>query len=193
MYGIGQNSSWAQIITALPTSDKEYFMEFVKERDPDKRQEILRFASPALQKALSLAWGTDAPKTESNQEYFKKHKLPTSKWKGWTPDVDLKDVEIKTIENEGMLLSDFGFYESQLRDPEVANAPAIDYHSRDNASSVKSNIKKILSGRGLKDIDINVTSNTDIDTHRIISDIAVYTGSSKLQKMVDDSIDQQTS
>lgn len=193
MYGIGQNSSWAQIITALPTSDKEYFMEFVKERDPDKRQEILRFASPALQKALSLAWGTDAPKTESNQEYFKKHKLPTSKWKGWTPDVDLKDVEIKTIENEGMLLSDFGFYESQLRDPEVANAPAIDYHSRDNASSVKSNIKKILSGRGLKDIDINVTSNTDIDTHRIISDIAIYTGSSKLQKMVDDSIDQQTS
>lgn len=193
MYGIGQNSSWAQIITALPTSDKEYFMEFVKERDPDKRQEILRFASPALQKALSLAWGTDAPKTESNQEYFKKHKLPTSKWKGWTPDVDLKDVEIKTIENEGMLLSDFGFYESQLRDPEVANAPAIDYHSRDNASSVKSNIKKILSGRGLKDIDINVTSNTDIDTHRIISDIAVYTGSSKLQKMVDNSIDQQTS
>lgn len=193
MYGIGQNSSWAQIITALPTSDKEYFMEFVKESDPDKRQEILRFASPALQKALSLAWGTDAPKTESNQEYFKKHKLPTSKWKGWTPDVDLKDVEIKTIENEGMLLSDFGFYESQLRDPEVANAPAIDYHSRDNASSVKSNIKKILSGRGLKDIDINVTSNTDIDTHRIISDIAVYTGSSKLQKMVDNSIDQQTS
>lgn len=193
MYGIGQNSSWAQIITALPTSDKEYFMEFVKESDPDKRQEILRFASPALQKALSLAWGTDAPKTESNQEYFKKHKLPTSKWKGWTPDVDLKDVEIKTIENEGMLFSDFGFYESQLRDPEVANAPAIDYHSRDNASSVKSNIKKILSGRGLKDIDINVTSNTDIDTHRIISDIAVYTGSSKLQKMVDNSIDQQTS
>ena len=75
MYGIGKDSSWAQIITALPSTDKEYFMEFVKERNPDKREEILRYASPFLRKALALAWGTATPKSQSNAEYFKHHKL----------------------------------------------------------------------------------------------------------------------
>ena len=70
MYGIGKDSSWAQIITALPNTEKEYFLEFVKERNPDKREEILRYASPFLRKALSLAWGTAAPKSQSNAEYF---------------------------------------------------------------------------------------------------------------------------
>lgn len=191
MYGIGKDSSWAQIITALPNTDKEYFMEFVKERNPDKREEILRYASPFLKKALSLAWGTAAPKSESNAEYFKKHKLPTSEWEGWKPDVDLKDVEIKTIDNEAMNLSDFGYYESQLRNPEVVNAPKVDYHSTDNSLSVKHNLERILRGRGLHDVDINVTSNAGMDTHQIVADIARYTGSDKLQSMVDESFDSQ--
>ena len=192
MYGIGKDSSWAQIITALPNTDKEYFMEFVKERNPDKREEILRYASPFLRKALALAWGTATPKSQSNAEYFKHHKLPTSDWEGWKPDTDLKDVEIKTIENEAMNLSDFGYYESQLRDPNVINAPTIDYHSTDNSLSVKHNLERILRGKGLKNVDVNVSSNTGLDTHQIVADIARYTGSDKLQSMVDESLEMQT-
>ena len=192
MYAVDKDSSWSQIITALPRNDKEYFMEFVKERNPDKRDEILKFASPSLRKALSLAWGAKAPKQKSNNDYFKKHKLPTADWEGWKPDVDLQDVEIKTIANEGMNLSDFGYYESQLQNPQVEKAPELDYHSTDNAASVKRNLKRILKGKGLRNVDIDISKNTEVDTHRIISDIAVYTGSKDLKKMVDDSLDSQT-
>lgn len=191
MYGIGNNSSWAQIIAALPITDREYFMEFVKERNPDKRQEILRKVSPFLQKALSLSWGIDKPKTQSNKNFFKDHKLPTSNWEGWRPDVDLKDVEIKTIENEGMNLADFGYYDSQLHNPEVETARPIDYHSRDNSTSVKHNLEKILRGKGLKNVDINVTTSNEVDTHTIISNIKMYTGFADRKKMVDNSIEQQ--
>ena len=192
MYGIGSNSSWAQIITALPKGDKEYFMEFVKERNPDKRQEILNFASPFLKKALSLAWGTAAPKSESNKDFFKKHALPTAEWAGWKPDVDLKDVEVKTIENEGMNLSDFGYYESQLRNPSVTNAPTINTSGASKKASMASDLKKILQGKGLKNVDVNVATSTDVDSHKIISDISIYTGSERLQRMVQDSMQQQT-
>lgn len=52
-----KGSSWSQIVTALPTNDREYFMEFVKEGNPDKRKEIMQVASPQLKKALNIAWG----------------------------------------------------------------------------------------------------------------------------------------
>ena len=90
-----------------------------------------------------------------------------------------------------MNLSDFGYYESQLRNPEVVNAPKVDYHSTDNSLSVKHNLERILRGRGLHDVDINVTSNAGMDTHQIVADIARYTGSDKLQSMVDESFESQ--
>ena len=191
MYGINQDSSWAQIIAALPVTDREYFMEFVKERNPDKRDEILHKVSPFLQKALSLSWGIKKPSSESNDDFFKNHKLPASTWEGWRPDTDLKNLEIKTIENEGMNLSDFGYYDSQLLNPDVAATKPIDYHSRDNTTSVKHNLEKILHGKGLKNIDVNVTTSNDIDAHTIISDIKMHTGLSERKQMVQNSIELQ--
>lgn len=191
MYAIDKNSSWSQIITALPTNDKEYFMEFVKERNPDKRQEILNTVSPALRKALSLSWGIEIPKEKNNLAFFKEHPLPAPNWIGWRPDIDLKDIEVKTIQNEALTLSDFGFYESQLQDPNVMHAPTVYRPTRDSAATVKSNLEKILQGKGLRNVNINVTDNSEVDTHRIVSDIAVYTGSRTLKRMVDNSMDNQ--
>lgn len=48
---------------------------------------------------------------------------------------------MKTIDNEAMNLSDFGFYESQLRDPNVINATPINMYDS-NVSNLNSNIKK---------------------------------------------------
>jgi hypothetical protein len=192
MYGLDQNSSWSQIMSALPRQDKEFFMEFVKERNPDKRREILEFVSPALKKALSISWHMDKPDTESNEEFFKQHKLPSAKWEGWHPDINLDDVEMKVIQNEGMMLSDFGFYENQAREAKVINAPDIDYHSTDNTLSMRNNMRKILSGRGLKDVEINVTEVNNVSTTQIITDIKRYTGFEERQRMVNESLEEQT-
>ena len=193
MYGLKSNASWGTIIKALPNTDREFFMEFVKERDPDKREEILRYSSPFITKALSLAWGTDAPKKVSNEDFFKKenHPLPGADWAGWKPGTehDLKNVEMKTIHNEGMLLSDFGYYENSLRKHDVMYAPKITANR--SHDSVKRNISKILQGKGLNNVEVNVTAGGH-DGNRILADIGVYTGDRRVKHIINDVIAQQT-
>lgn len=193
MYGLKSNASWATIIKALPQTDREFFMEFVKERDPDKREEILKYSSPFIKKALSLAWGTDEPKKVSNEDYFKQknHPLPGSDWAGWKPgeEHNLDNVEMKTIHNEGMLLSDFGYYENSLDKHDVIYAPKITANK--SHDDVKRNIAKILRGNGLHNVEVNVVENGH-DGNKIMADIGVYTGNRKIKHMVDNEIAQQT-
>lgn len=194
MTGLKKGASWSQIVTALPTNDREYFMEFVKERDNDKRQKILDMVSPQLRKALNLAWGKtkeDALDPEKeNAEYFKKHKLPDADWYAWRPDIDLKNVEVKQIANEGMLLSDFGFYESQLRDPAVKNAPTINNGNAHEVGMISSRLKRVLQGQGLKNVNISVTAAADGSATQIFSNIQTYTGTKELNSMVNNSVQQ---
>ena len=223
VYALDSNSSWSQMVTALPTNDREYFMEFVKERDPDKRKKILRTVSPALRKAFCLAWGitdpdeamgnkagnwilkkmpsivqrglglvgieADSYKQQSNEEFFSEHELPSSNWAGWSPEYDLKDIEVKTIKNEAMNLADFGFYDSQLRDEKVQGAPVLRYTGTTeshNEAQVEAHMKKILRGAGLKDVDISVQSGTGGTS--IYAAIKTMMGARDQQKMVDDGL-----
>lgn len=158
MYGLSEDSSWGEMVSALPQNDREFFMEFVKERDKDKREKILNTVSPQLKKALQMAWKMDVDKEETNEEYFTKHKLPDAKWAGWRPDVDMQGIQAKTIKNEGATLSDYGLYESALDTPS-ANLFGDDLKYSDyseSKSTVEENLKYILKGQGLKDVDIKV-------------------------------------
>ena len=198
MTGLKKNSSWTQLVTALPTNDREYFMEFVKERDPEKRNEILKSVSPFLKKALLLAWGKDLPKNlqVKNEEFFKYHELPKKNWAGWAPQYDLKDIEVKTIENEGMMLADFGYYDSQLRDPKVHDAPTTNFSHTTrshNAEAIKKNLKDVLQGNGLKDVDISITPGPSGGATSIFVAIKHMLGMHTLQKQVDESLSMQAS
>ena len=193
MYGLKEGSSWSQIITALPRNDREYFMEFVKERNPEKREDILNSVSPALQKALSLAWGKKPPKTESNESYFRDHDLPVANWAGWSPNVDLEDVQVKTIENEAMNLSDFGYYESQLRDEDVINAPTLKYDKEgDGIFSVRKKLRNILQGSGLKDVDISVEAGPTGGATTIKASIRRMLGMREQQRQINSTLQMQS-
>ncbi len=149
----------------------------------------MRTVSPQLRKALNLAWGrtTEEPDIdEENENFFSSHVLPSGAWIGWRPDIDLKDIEVKTIANEGMNLSDFGFYESQLRQPEVINAPEVHLHG--STAELTSNLKRILEGQGLEDVDISISSASAGTGHQIIANIGLFTGLKDLQSMTDESL-----
>lgn len=188
VYAMNKDTSWAQMISALPTNDKEYFMEFVKEKDESKRDEILNKVSPALQKALRLAWKKGIEKQVSNEEYFKTHYLPTASWEGWTPDRDIDDVEIKTIANEGMLLSDFGYYESALREDDMQKVAAIQDWDKQSAiePDTAENLKRVLQAQGLKDVDISVEPGVGSTT--VIASIKRWAGFKEVQERVDNEL-----
>ena len=161
IYGLTEDSSSADILRALPKYDRDYFLEFAKEKDPKERAKILKMVSPYKQKALKLMWGEKPKNLESNTEYFSKHNLPNLFWGGWNPSVNLDNVKINTIKNEGMLLSDFGIYDSQQNNPEVINAPKIkDINDAPSPLALRANILGLLNGIGLDFVDVSVEQSS---------------------------------
>ena len=171
MYALDETSSMTDIVRALPKTERDYFMEFVQEKDPEKRQEILSYVSPSLQRALRMLWYGDFTRPESNESFFADHELPAPTWGGWNPNVDLEDVMAKTIQNEGMLASDFGIYTSQYEEPGVINAPEIDNWNSGNGTMIAAlNIQMLLNGAGLIGTEVSVEPQQD-STLQVIANI----------------------
>lgn len=156
VYGLKKDASWSQILRAVPKYERDYVLEFGKETDPKKRKEILKYMSPYRRRVLQSLWGEEMDDPESNSKFFSNHKLPGLFWSGWQPDVDLDNVEIKTIKNEGMLLSDFGFYDSQAQNPEAQMAPEVNYSEGTSAIQLKKNLIGSLSGAGLIGVNVSI-------------------------------------
>lgn len=171
MYALDENSSMADIVRALPKTDREYFMEFLKERDEEKRKEILSTVSPQIAKALRMMWYKEYNDPESNESFFTRHTLPPPSWSGWNPQVDLADVQAKVIQNEGMTFSDFGIYSSQYRDPNVINAPDLEYNANDSLIETTLKMQALLNGFGFSDVNINVEPSED-STLQVIANVA---------------------
>lgn len=160
IYGLKNNATWSQILRSLPKKDRDYFMEFAKERDKNKRKEILKYVSPYEQKVLHIAWGDKVKEPISNNKFFKNHFLPGTFWAGWRPDTNLDDVEIKEIKNEGEILSEYGFYDSNANSPNVQVAPIIHMQQDQSSLTMKKNLITSLKGAGLIGVDVSITPSS---------------------------------
>ena len=165
VYALNKDSEYSDIIRALPSTEKEYFIEFAKVTNEKQRRAILRNVSPSLAKALRLVWYQEETETESNESYFTTHNLPGPLWQGWETSSNLEDIKAKVIYNEGMQFADFGIYSSTYEDPEVINAPNIEnIRNGDDPITVRAKINTVLSGIGLteKQIQVNPTQQDGI-------------------------------
>lgn len=169
IYGLEKDATWAQILRAIPRNERDYFIEFAKVKDPEKRKEILKYVSPYHRRALQIAWGEEPDEPESMSSFFDNHYLPPATWSGWRPEIDLADVQVKVIENEGMLLSDFGFYESQLRDPNAAYAPYIEPDEKQSGAAMRANLISSLKGFGLTGVDVSVTPKSSSGIEAVVN------------------------
>jgi hypothetical protein len=162
IYGLPESASFAQLMRAVDKNDRDYILEFAKERNPKRQKEILKYISPYERRVLQTAWGQKPDQVESNESYFANHKLPGLFWAGWRPDMNLDNVEIKTIENEGMLLSDFGFYESQAQTPEAEDAqPIVNYDHGTGPIELRKNLLTALNGAGLIGVNVDIQPSSE--------------------------------
>lgn len=165
VYALNKDSEYSDIIRALPSTEKEYFVEFAKVTNEKQRRAILRNVSPSLAKALRLVWYQEETETEANESYFTTHNLPGPLWQGWEASSNLEDIKAKVIYNEGIQFADFGIYSSTYEDPEVINAPNIEnIRNGDDPITVRAKINTVLSGVGLteKQIQVNPTQQDGI-------------------------------
>lgn len=165
VYALNKNSEYSDIIRALPSTEKEYFIEFAKVTSEKQRREILRNVSPSLAKALKLIWYQEDTEVESNESYFLNHNLPGPLWEGWSASSNMEDIKAKVIYNEGMTYADYGIYSSVYEDKNVINAPNIEgIKDGDDPITVRAKLNIIMNGLALSDrqIRINESSNDGI-------------------------------
>lgn len=181
IYGLKEGATSQQVLRAIPKGDKDFFMEFAKETDKKKRKEILKYVSPYQRRALQIAWGEkNVDKIESNSSYFRTHALPGVFWAGWSPTVNMENVKIKTIQNEGMLLSDFGIYDSQKDEIGAIAAPSVgtfDKSNTDGGLGLQARLQGALNGTGLLGVKVSVspTSASGIEVIANITNAAKIT------------------
>jgi tetratricopeptide (TPR) repeat protein len=161
IYGLSAGATKDEILAAVPDQYKDYFQAFMDVTDESEREKILKEVPDYLKRPLQAAWGIEMEDVKSNRRYFKNHKLPSLGWRGWKPNINLKHVKMKTIQNEGMLLSDFGFYESEKGKAAYEIAPDIDnYDSRSIGFNSTLRLKAEMKGLGvrLSNVSIEKTS-----------------------------------
>lgn len=179
MYGLKDNASWQEIAQALPKYERDYFTEFMKEKDPEEQEKILREASPFMRRALKQVWKYDDYKDEQkedNAEFFSHHNLPGPLSSIWNPGVNLNDVKAKVVKNEGLLSSDFGIYESQYKEASTINAPNIPINGDQSFLELQLELATILNGNGLigTDVRIEPTSTSGIKSVINVAKVTNY-------------------
>ena len=159
IYGLSEGATKDEILASIPDQYKDYFQKFMDVRDESERKKILKYMPSYLKRPLQMAWGMKMDDVESNRKYFKTHKLPNMNWRGWKPNINLKHVKMKTVENEGMLLADFGFYDSERGKAAYEVAPEINDYDTPGKFSMFSSIRLMSEMKGF---GLNLT-NVSID------------------------------
>jgi tetratricopeptide (TPR) repeat protein len=161
IYGLSEGATKDEILAAVPDQYKDYFQRFMNETDESERKKILKHLPDYLKRPLQAAWGHKMENVKSNNRYFQSHKLPGVTWRGWKPNINLRHVQMKTVQNEGMLLADFGFYESEKGKAAYEIAPDIENYDQQGFSMFQSiRLAAELKGFGLNLTDVNIDRTT---------------------------------
>ena len=177
VYALNKNSEYSDIIRALPSTEKEYFIEFAKITSEKQRREILRNVSPSLAKALKLVWYQEDTEVESNESYFLNHNLPGPLWESWSASSNMEDIKAKVIYNEGMTYADYGIYSSVYEDENVINAPNIEgIKDGDDPITVRAKLNTIMNGLALSDRQIRVNESSNDGIVDIFNNVTAVIG-----------------
>jgi len=127
MTSVDAYGNFSDMYGAIPKRERGFLEAFASAKEED-RDEILDMVPEPMQKLYKAQWNMqdagegldrsyDVGKTTSRDtvDYFKHHHLPSPDWTGWHPDVDLKDVQLRVVRNEGMNIHNFNLWESQER------------------------------------------------------------------------------
>jgi hypothetical protein len=84
------------------------------------------------------------------QEYFETHKLPDEGWIGWDPRVDLEDVKMKFVRQEGYDFHDYDLWEDRLyamtRKPYLNEvADQLEMETTESPEAVQERLRDLLS------------------------------------------------
>lgn len=156
LYGADPNGDMQKIFRALPAKDREFFTEFMN-ASPRDREEILRLVPKDQRKFYQARWGLKIDEPESLRSYFSRNYLPDENWEGWSANTSLDSIKLKVVQNEGLEMTEFGFWSDDEKRAKEAGAQAINTRKISHNIDVM-RLEKILRGAGLNDVSITMTT-----------------------------------
>lgn len=98
------------------------------------------------------------------QEYFQTHQLPDESWIGWDPRVDMEDVKMKFVREEGYDFHDYDLWEDRLyamtRKPYLNEATKqLDMDGLESPGNVEARIRDLLQSYDANAITVIPTLN----------------------------------
>ena len=223
IFGAGQLSRVREVFKGLPADERDYFAEFLSEKDESKRDKIQAISPNNMRRLYSTIWeqadlqkemkatddeeelkglqeeyheelasegfpvndnlygefieqkrkgGTrsysDFMRSQILQNYFSEdgYDLPDESWLGWSPLVQLDDVKMKVVQNEGMDIHDVGLWETRER--ELIRKPYLNeiseplYDLKDdtrNREDTRQQLISMLYAHGFGQVEVFVESH----------------------------------
>jgi len=154
LYGADPLGDMMKVYGALPTKDREFFMDFMNAA-PKERKEILKVVPKNQRRFYQARWGMEVDEKESLRSYFSDHNLPGADWSGWRPDTNLDDIKVKVVQEAGLETTEFGLWGDDVKLAEQNNAPEIEMMSPSKMIDI-TRIEKILQGAGLSDVNVRM-------------------------------------
>lgn len=123
MTGLDPYGAPIRLMGGMPKRERAFFAAF-SQADGGDRDAILGMVSPQMARIYRAQWAmrdsgnrgrvnSESEVVGENLDYFKNMHVPDPNWGGWNPEVDLKDVQLKTVRNEGMDIHKFDLWESR--------------------------------------------------------------------------------
>jgi len=198
MVAIDSDSTFTQMIRALPDEEKDYFRYFANIHDPEKQQKILKYLPEEVGEVYKHAWGLEYDEKDVEkiklEDYFDDYHLPNEDWAGWEEGVDLSISERKLLEEEGFDPKDFGFWEQNTKEEELTPSPVHpgDSYKSQNLSQeeVQKLLEDIMKEHDIEDIeimtepseepginiDMNIGKDLRADAERQLENVLMDTG-----------------
>jgi hypothetical protein len=149
MYGIDLASASIQdIVATIPKRKREHFEAFLTANEKE-RERILSTAPRLERRMLQAAYGMQVEKLPSLQEFFSKNELPGQNWEGWHPNTNMDNIKIKIGQNQGLDLSQMGYYPQQIQQANLVNPSFPVMGFVEDSRSIKIKLDAMLRGFGI--------------------------------------------
>lgn len=149
MYGADLNGRPEDLQYAIPKRKRDHFLQMIR-APKDQRDRVLSTAPRLERRIYEAAWGMNVEERPDLTNYFQSRELPGPSWEGWADGVDMENIKIKIAQNQGLDVSQMGYYPQQV---EAANAINPSYPDiRTGAGSrrnVEAQLKELLYRNGI--------------------------------------------
>ncbi len=144
MYGADPFGDVQDLVMAIPKRKRQHFQEMLSAPKKD-RERILSTAGRLERRLLQARWDMKVEKRPELGEYFSKHELPSADWEGWDPAVDMDNVKIKVMQQQGLDMSQIGYYPQQVEQANLVNMSYPDFNGEQSHHQSTAMLRSLMS------------------------------------------------